>query len=128
MLLSVATVWLVYHLAMSLTGNRVVALAAGSFLAIEPLSITYTSYLMPETLFTLLLVLFIMALIAYFRTNSLVYLVLGRRTAGRGHLCPPDQLLLPPIFAYGRFSSRLLAIGSAVAAHSCAPVSSSPCR
>ncbi len=63
LLLSVATVYVIYHCALSLSeGQARVALIAAALYAVEPLSVVHSCLLLTETLFTFLIASFLGAL------------------------------------------------------------------
>jgi 4-amino-4-deoxy-L-arabinose transferase-like glycosyltransferase len=95
MLISLATIGLVYRLAWNLTAKGSAAVAAAGFFAIEPLSIIYTSYLMPETVFTFLLVLFLLALTRYLDADALLPLVAAALLLVAATLTRPVSYYLP---------------------------------
>ena len=98
-LLSLVTVAMVYQLTRSFTGSRPAAVYAGLFLAVEPLSLIYTSYLMAETLFTCLLVLMVAALANYDRRRAWAPLVAAGLLLAAASLVRPVTYYLPPLIA-----------------------------
>ena len=94
--LGVATVWLAHRLTELVGGSRAAALAAAGFLAIDPLSIGYCCYLMPETLFTFLLVLGIVCLLEYLRSERLGQLLAGGGLVAAAALVRPVGYYLAP--------------------------------
>jgi hypothetical protein len=76
-ILSLLTVWLVFHLSMVIFENPSAALLAGLCYALEPLSIVFCSLLMPETLMTCLLVAFILYLCKYAKGGAVGDLTLS---------------------------------------------------
>ncbi|HEX4145209.1 MAG TPA: glycosyltransferase family 39 protein [Pirellulales bacterium] len=114
MLLSLVTIVVIYRLTRSLTGSRPAAIAAGLFLAVEPMSLIYTSYLSTETLFTCLLVLMVAALVRYDRSHSFAMLTVAAALLATATLVRPISYFLPPVIAlallgraYWRVESRL---------------------
>ena len=99
MLLGLITIVVIFRLTRSLTGSRPAAIAAGLLLAVEPLSLIYTSYLMAETLFTCLLVLMIAALASYDRSNSFAQLTVAALLLAAATLVRPITYFLPPVIA-----------------------------
>ena len=95
MVLSLASILLVYHLAWKLTGNSTAALAASGLAALEPLSIVYTSYVMPETLFTFLLLASLSLLLHYLRTASALALFAAALLLAAATFVRPITYYLP---------------------------------
>jgi 4-amino-4-deoxy-L-arabinose transferase-like glycosyltransferase len=69
-LLSVATVYLIYRCALTIDPRMKVALLAATLYAIEPLSVMYCCFLLTETLFTFLLVGFLFFLLRFLRDRA----------------------------------------------------------
>jgi hypothetical protein len=120
-LLSLITVGVIYRLARSLTSSGQVATIAGLLLAIEPLSVTYSSWMASETLFTCLLVLMIAALASYGRSNSIAQLTVAAAVLAAATLVRPISYFLPPVIALAlfgrglwRFDSRLRSAAAAL--------------
>ena len=57
--------------------SRRVALLAGLFYALDPLSIVYSSFVLSETLFTTLLLAHLLILLRYFQTGSMRHVVIA---------------------------------------------------
>ena len=120
MIISVTTVWLVYRLTGQLTGSHYAAVCAGLFAAVEPLSIIYTCYLLPETVYTFLLVLSLTWLVSYLRTSrfrdvTISGLLLAVATFIRpvSYFLPAGLVLLLLIQAWWRSGQRLRTIAYA---------------
>jgi 4-amino-4-deoxy-L-arabinose transferase-like glycosyltransferase len=92
-LLSVATVGLLYVLARELWGTRAALVAAG-LLAIDPISVIMPSYLQPETLFTLLLVAATLVLVRGVRARSWPLVAVAGLTFGVAVLVRPVALYM----------------------------------
>ncbi|MBN1475135.1 glycosyltransferase family 39 protein [Candidatus Sumerlaeota bacterium] len=97
--LSVLTVFLVYRIALSLTGRPRVALLAALLCAIEPVSILYVSQLMSETFFTALMTLSLLILLRHLAAPSLARAVLLAVALASATYVRPISLYLP--FAFG---------------------------
>lgn len=69
-LLACLTVWLVYRIAMPVFNNQKTALIAAWLFACEPMSVLYTSKLLSETFFTLLLTAALFLLALYVTSRS----------------------------------------------------------
>ena len=98
-ILSVASVALVYHLAWKLTASSTAALAASALAGLEPLSIIYTSFLMSETLFALLLLASLSLLLRYVRTSSALALVAAALMLAAATFVRPVSYYLTPAIA-----------------------------
>jgi hypothetical protein len=98
MVLSLATILLIYHLAWKLTASSTAALAASALAALEPLSIIYTSYVMPETLFTFLFLASLSFLLHYLRASSAFALFAAALLLAAATFVRPITYYLPPIF------------------------------
>jgi 4-amino-4-deoxy-L-arabinose transferase-like glycosyltransferase len=96
--LSLASILLLYHLAWKLTGSATAALATSALAALEPLSIVYTSYVMPETLFTFLLLASLSLLLHYLRTASALALFAAALLLAAATFVRPITYYLPPLF------------------------------
>ncbi|MBI1883481.1 MAG: glycosyltransferase family 39 protein [Chlamydiae bacterium] len=70
-LLSCATVFLIFKLAMLLFENVRVALISAFLYALEPLSVLYSVKIMPETLFTFFLMSFVYFLVRFLKKESM---------------------------------------------------------
>ena len=75
--------------------NETVALFAAFLLAIDPVSVIYSNYLLTETLFTLLLVLGLYFLISFFTEENIFSLVMSGFLLGLSALTRPISLYLP---------------------------------
>ncbi len=76
-LLSCLTIYLVFEIAMVLFGRDDVAILCAALYAIDPLSVIFSSLLMPETFSTFLLNLFLLFLFLYLQKESLMHLSLA---------------------------------------------------
>ncbi|HEX4145205.1 MAG TPA: glycosyltransferase family 39 protein [Pirellulales bacterium] len=99
MALGLASILLLYHLAWKLTASPTAALVASLLMAVEPLSIVYTSYVMPETLFTFLLLASLSLLLHYLRASSLLALVAAAILLAAATFVRPITYYLPALFA-----------------------------
>ena len=97
--LSLATVWLVHRLALLVWRKPPRGAVAALLLAVDPLSIAYTCYLMPETLFAFLLVLGIVSLLEYFHAGRLGDLLAAAGLVAAAALVRPVGYYLAPLFA-----------------------------
>ncbi len=98
LVLSVASIALVYHLARKLTASATVALTAGALAAMEPLSIIFASHLMPETMFTFLLLASLSLLLHYVRTSSARALFVAALLMAAATFVRPISYYLPLLF------------------------------
>ena len=69
-MLSCFTIFIIYKLALAIWGERKIATFCALLYAVEPVSILLVTLLMPETLFTALITLFMYLLIKYFTEKS----------------------------------------------------------
>lgn len=98
MLLSAATAVLAYRLALRLRGSRAAALAAGTFVAADPMLVFFSSRVMSETLFAALLVGFFLAWLDAWDSGrpgraALAGLLGGAASLTRGVLLPYGGIL-----------------------------------
>ncbi len=98
-LISVASILLVYDLAWQLTASYAAALAASALAALEPLSIIFASHLMSETLFALLLLASLSLLVRYLRNASAFTLVAAALMLAAAAFVRPVSYYLPPVIA-----------------------------
>jgi hypothetical protein len=98
MVLSLASILLLYHLAWKLTASSTAALLASLLTALEPLSIIYTSYMMPETLFTFLLLASLAFLLHYLRASSALALFAAALLLAAATFVRPITYYLPLLF------------------------------
>lgn len=99
-LLSVATVYLLYRCALELTDGRAqVALLAAAFYALEPLSVVYSCLLLTETLFAFLIASFLLALIHFLKHNSPRSLLLAAVFLTASAFVRPVSYYLPLVVA-----------------------------
>ena len=82
--------------------SRRVALLAGLFYALDPLSIIHSSFVLSETLFTTLLLAHLYILLRYFKTGSLRYVVMSGALAVAAIFVRPAAMYWP--FVVGRGS------------------------
>jgi 4-amino-4-deoxy-L-arabinose transferase-like glycosyltransferase len=96
MLLSVATVYLVYRCALELAnGQTRLALAAAALYAVEPLSVVYSCLLLTETLFTFLIASFLFALIHFLKHDSARSLLIAAVLLSASAFVRPVSYYLP---------------------------------
>jgi hypothetical protein len=69
-LLSCATVYVVYHIGFLLTQQRKMALTGALLMALEPLSIVFSTLILTETLFTLLVSVLVLVCVRYLRMHT----------------------------------------------------------
>ena len=74
---------------------RRVALSAGLFYALDPLSVVYSSFVLSETLFTTLLLAHLSMLLRYFKTGSLWYVVMSGALAVAATFVRPAAMYWP---------------------------------
>jgi 4-amino-4-deoxy-L-arabinose transferase-like glycosyltransferase len=98
-LLSCLTVLLVFETALLIWGNREAAAMCGAFYAVEPLSIVFSSYLLPETCFTFALSLCLYCFTRYIDSLMLRYLVFSAFALVVAVFVHPLGYFLPPLFA-----------------------------
>jgi hypothetical protein len=95
-ILSCLTVYLVYQVALLLSGGKVKlsALCAGLY-AVEPLSILYTTKLMSETLYTTILMVFLYCFCKYIEGRRFKYLIFSAIALGVSTYVRPISYYLP---------------------------------
>lgn len=93
--LDVVTTALVFGLALVLTGSRAAALLAALGYAVYPPAILSTTYIMTETLYTLLLMLFTLACVLALKAKSLTLYLASGIMLGLAVLTRPGVFLLP---------------------------------
>jgi 4-amino-4-deoxy-L-arabinose transferase-like glycosyltransferase len=76
-LLSCLTVYLVFRMSIALFGRPEIAILGAAIYAIDPLSVIFTSLIMPDTLFTFALSLFLLFLLRYLKEDSVLQLLLA---------------------------------------------------
>jgi hypothetical protein len=116
-IISVASILLVYHLAWELTANSTAALASSALAALEPVSIIFTVRLLSETLFAFLLLASLSLLLRYLRTSSAIALVAAALTLAAATFVRPISYYLPPVIALlllGRALTRTSPSGRAI--------------
>ena len=94
-LLSCATVWLLYLIARRISGSERTALLCAFLYSIEPVSVVYSSLLLSETLFTFLLVLFLYWLGRHLKSRSTVFLILSALSLTASAYVRPIGFFLP---------------------------------
>ena len=94
--LSLLTVWLVYRITVQIFENENAAAAAALLYALEPLSILYTTLVLTETLFALLVATFFFCLADYFkRRQALGTLLLAALALSASVYVRPVSYYLP---------------------------------
>ncbi len=94
-MLSCFTIFLIYKIALAIWGESKIATFCALLYAIEPVSILWLTLLMPETLFTALITLFIYLLIKYFTEKSWKYLLCAAITLAASIYVRPIGYYLP---------------------------------
>jgi len=105
-MLSCFTIFLIYKIALAIWGESKIATFCALLYAVEPVSILWLTLLMPETLFTALITLFIYLLIKYFTEKSWKYLLCAAITLAASIYVRPIGYYLPFLI------SAILLIGS----------------
>jgi len=98
-MLSCFTIFLIYKIALAIWGESKIATFCALLYAIEPVSILWLTLLMPETLFTALITLFIYLLIKYFTEKSWKYLLCAAITLAASIYVRPIGYYLPFLIA-----------------------------
>ncbi|MEG4865197.1 MULTISPECIES: ArnT family glycosyltransferase [unclassified Microcoleus] len=98
-LLSCFTIFLIYKIALAIWGESKIATFCALLYAVEPVSILWLTLLMPETLFTALITLFIYLLIKYFTERSCKYLLCAAISLVASIYVRPIGYYLPLIIA-----------------------------
>lgn len=73
-ILSCLTIWLIFKISKIIFTNNKVATLSALLYTVEPLSILYTSKIMPETLFATFIVLFLYLLLKYYNNKKISFL------------------------------------------------------
>lgn len=76
-LLSCLTVYLVFRMSIVLFGRAEIAILGAAIYALDPLSIIFSSLIMPDVLFTFTLSLFVLFLLRYLKEDSVFQLALS---------------------------------------------------
>ena len=105
-MLSCFTIFLIYKIALAIWGESKIATFCALLYAVEPVSILWLTMLMPETLFTALITLFMYLLIKYFTERSWKYLLCAAITLAASIYVRPIGYYLPLLIA------AILLIGS----------------
>ncbi len=105
-MLSCFTIFLIYKIALAIWGESKIATFCALLYAVEPVSILWLILLMPETLFTALITLFIYLLIKYFDEKSWKQLLCAAITLAASIYVRPIGYYLPLLIA------AILLIGS----------------
>ena len=100
--LSCLTVYLVYCIGWVLFDREQPALVAGTLYAIEPLSILYSSMLLTETLFAMLVAAWVYFLLRYLRRHNLWDLLASGVVISASAYVRPISYFVPPMLAAGR--------------------------
>ncbi len=93
-ILSCLTIWLVFKISKIIFTNNKVATLSALLYTIEPLSILYTSKIMPETLFTTFIVLFLYLLLKYFNNKKIPFLFASSFTLAISAYVKPISIYL----------------------------------
>jgi len=105
-MLSCFTIFLIYKIALAIWGESKIATFCALLYAVEPVSILLLTLLMPETLFTALITLFMYLLIKYFTEKSWKHLLCAAITLAASIYVRPIGYYLPLLIA------AILLIGS----------------
>lgn len=97
--LSCLTVFLVFKVSLLIFKKYEIAILSSLLYALEPLSILYSSKLLPETLFTTLIVLSIYSLTKYFNDKKLIDLATSSIALAISAYIRPNSILLGAIIA-----------------------------
>jgi hypothetical protein len=97
-LLSTASVYFLYSLALKISGNKKTALLAGLIYAFEPLSIIYCSYLLSETVFVFCLLAFMNAFYGFIQKQDLKLLSLAAVMLTASMFVRPISYHIPQFF------------------------------
>ncbi len=98
-MLSCFTIFVIYKIALAIWGESKIATFCALLYAVEPVSILWLTLLMPETLFTALITLFIYLLIKYFTEKSWKYLLCAAITLAASIYVRPIGYYLPFLIA-----------------------------
>lgn len=98
-MLSCFTIFLIYKIALAIWGESKIATFCALLYAVEPVSILCQTLLMPETLFTALITLFIYLLIKYFDRKSWQLLLCAAITLAASIYVRPIAYYLPFLVA-----------------------------
>jgi len=93
--LSCLTVYLIFRASLILFDRTDVATACAAVYAVEPLSVIFSSLVMPETLLTLMLTVFLFCLLRYLKQGSLRHLFYGALTAAAAVYVQATAYFLP---------------------------------
>jgi hypothetical protein len=99
LLMSLATVWLIYDITLSVTNRQAAALGAALLASLEPLSIIFSTLMMSEALFTFLFMLSLQRLLRYLASESAVPLLQTALLLAIATFVRPVAYYLPTILA-----------------------------
>jgi 4-amino-4-deoxy-L-arabinose transferase-like glycosyltransferase len=108
--LSCITVGLVYQLALRVFGNRNLAKLAAVLFAVEPLSLLFCCKVMSETLFTFLIVAFLLATTAYLSHARWSALIAAAIALGAAIVVRPVAYYLPLAMGAGFLLTAILTV------------------
>lgn len=94
-LLSTISVYLIYKISFIIFEKREVSIICALYAMIDPLAITYTSLLLTETLYSFLLLLFILSFCIYLKKNDLTSLILAAFMIAFATYVRPVSYFLP---------------------------------
>jgi 4-amino-4-deoxy-L-arabinose transferase-like glycosyltransferase len=94
-MVSVATAYFIFRIAMMLFSQAPIALAAALLFAIDPMSVFFNRYLLTETWFTFLITVFLYALLRYLRQRSPKYLLAAAALVAAAAFIRPAAYFLP---------------------------------
>ena len=106
-LLSTATVYLVYRIALLIFESGKIAIVSAVLYSIEPLSINYTAYLLTETFFTFTLCLSVSWLIRWMKDEHISSLIFGTIAMAITVYIRPISLYLPVLLTFFFFAWSL---------------------
>lgn len=95
LVVSFLSCYYVIRLTQKITGNKNAAAISGWFMAFDIPSIVLTGFLLTETFFTFLLLLFLWHVVVYFENKKIQSLLLSSAFLGLALLCRPIALFLP---------------------------------
>lgn len=115
-LLSCLTVYLVYRIGLLLFGQSETASYCAFLYAIEPLSVVFSSLMMPETVLTCAVSAFFYYLLQYLCSGSLRHLLASASAAAASAYISPVTLYLPLVIAVVLIAQAIRTRGKALVA------------
>ncbi|MFI5202971.1 MAG: hypothetical protein ACHQF2_00630 [Flavobacteriales bacterium] len=95
LVISFLSCYYLIKLTQKITGNAKAAAISGWFMALDILSIVFTGFILTETIFSFLLILFLWHLVHYFENKSVRSILLSSLFLALALLCRPIALFLP---------------------------------